>query len=490
VEVDAPALAPGRRDQLVVLCVAGAVLLERIGAALWVGPARRVLDDDEAVYFTVGALVGRGRVPYRDVTFAQPPGIAYLLALPARWLSVLDAIAVARCMAAVAGAVCVYLVGRLALRRYSLTAAVVAMVVMATFPSVSVTDRSLLVEPWLNLCTLCVAVIWLRDAGRPASGAHAVRPTALLAGTVLGFALVMKWWAVLLLAPMAATLVGRRWTELAKAVGAAAGTAVLLLLPVLVVAPTDFLQQAVRYQSVRSDGVAVLDRVGPVFGVGASGLALRGVVPTVVAVLAVGLLVVGRDRDPVLRFGLVWFGVLVAAFLFGPYLGFHYTAHLAPALGLMAAPVAQAGISAWGRPNLAGRVAAAAAAALLAVVVVNDLRWVRGDAVARTAVPVPFAERLRSARGAVWSDSPELVLLAGRVPGVDRSGRVVADPLGGTAPGDYRRSRSSQRQLPDGVELVVVGPSDGVGRTVLTRAGFAQVDQDPASRSSLWERAR
>ena len=487
VEVGGTGHGAGRRDQVVVLCVAAAVLVARLGAALWVGPARRVLDDDEAVYFTAGALVGRGRVPYRDVTFAQPPGIAYLLALPSRWWSVLDAISVARCMSAVAGAACVLLVGRLAVRRYSLTAAVAAMVVMATFPAMAVADRSLLVEPWLNLCTVAAAAVWLRGTGQD-NGVPGEGPSSLLAGAVLGMGLVMKWWAVLLLVPMAATLVGRRRSELAKVLAGAATTAGLLLLPVLVVAPADFVQQTVRYQSARRDGLAVLDRVGPVFGLGTSGLALRGVVPTLVALAALVLLLGRRDSDPVLRFGVVWFGVVAAAFLFGPYLGFHYGAHLAPALGLMAAPVVEAAAEEWRAARPGGRTAVVGLGALLLVVVLNDVRWVRGDTVARTVGPVAFAPRLRSARGATWSPSPEIVLLAGRVPGVDRSGRVVVDPLAGTGPGAYRQDAAAG--LPAQVEVVVVGPSDELDPAKLRADGLARVAVDPATRTSLWAWSR
>ncbi|MFM7062603.1 MAG: hypothetical protein ACKO04_03795, partial [Actinomycetes bacterium] len=487
VEVDKGSVPASRRDQVVVLCVAGAVLVERLGAALWVGPARRVLDNDEAVYFTAAALMGRGSVLYRDVTVAQPPGLAAVLALPSRWLPVLDAIAVGRCLAALAGAGSIVLVGRLALRRYSVGPAVAAMVVMALFPAAALSDRSLLVEPWLNLCTAAAAVWWLGD-GRSTLD---VRRGTLGAGVALGAAATFKWWAGMLVLPMALTLDGRPRAELARTVGVGAATTTLLLLPVLLLAPSDFFQQAVRYQWGRSDGAAVGERLGPLLGAGTDPLAVRHLLPTLVAAAALVLLsrsVGPAGRDPVLRFGLVWYGLLVGAFLLGPYLGFHYTAHLSPALGLMAAPVAQ-----WvlvGRRSARPSVRSVALLLGVAVLVVlsMDLRWVYGDAVAHDPAPVGVEVRARTEDGAVHAPSPDVVLRAGRVPGVDRAGRVRFDPLAASAPGDYRRPRDEPPPLPDRADLVVLGPIDDVAPAQLLADGFLLVEADPSSAITVWER--
>lgn len=476
-----------RASHRVVAATAVALGAVRLAVIATAGPTARGLDGDESIYLTAGLALGRGALLYRDVTVAQPPGLFVLLAPLGQLRSVLDALTVARIGSALAGAFAAYLIGRIALRQYATAAAIAAMVIAATLPAVAVAERSVLIEPWLNLFTLLATACWLATP----AGDRPDRRGAWAAGLALGVALTFKFWALGLLLPMAATTAGRRsWRDLGRVIGGAAATFALVVVPLVAASPSGFVAQTIGYQSGRTDGTAIHDRVRGVFGLGWDQLAWREAVPTLVAALALLLLLCTRRRsDPILRFGMVWYLTTVAAFLVGPYFGFHYVAALAPAVGLMAAAVVAEALTLVAAPDLRARAAGIAAIALLALGVTNDLRWVRGDALGRAPAIESFAVDIRDEPGTVWSPSPERVLVGDRLSGSDGDRRQQLDPFAATAPGATRADGvTAARTLIERSDLVVLGPDDAPLERALQQSGFVWIRRDTATGSSLWRR--
>ena len=462
--------------------VLGAVRLAIIASS---GPTARGLDGDESIYLTAGLALGRGALPYRDVTVAQPPGLFILLAPLGRLTSVLDALTFARVASAIAGAAAAYLIGRIALRQYAPAATCAAMVIAATLPTVAVAERSVLIEPWLNLLTLLAAACWLARPDATSSD----RRNEWAAGVALGAALACKFWALGLLVPMIATRGDRSWRDLARVLAGAAATGALITGAFIAASPSGFAQQTIGYQSGRTDGTAVADRLGGVLGLGWGQLAWREAAPTIVAVLAVVVLVTRRRSDPVLRFGVVWYLTSVVAFLIGPYFGYHYTAALGPAVGLMAAGVLAEVFALVAEPAVRARLVGAVVLALLGLAVVNDVRWVRGDSLGRAAAAESFAAAIRAEPGTVWSPSPERILVADRLPGTDGTGTLRIDPFAATAPGAARADGpSAARTLIERSDLVVLGPEDHDLEGTLRTEGFRWIERDTATGASLWRR--
>lgn len=474
----------GVGPRVVVATTAVAIAAVRLAVILTTGPTGRGLDSDESIYLTAGLALGRGALPYRDVTVAQPPGLFLLLAPLGRLGSVLDALTVARVATALAGAAGVYLIGRIALRGHSTVAAVAAMVIAATLPTVAVVERQVVIEPWLNLFTLLAAAAWLGEgADAPA------RRREWGAGVALGCALACKLWALGLVVPMLATRGRRSWHALGRVAGGAAATLAVTVVPFVVAAPGDFVDQVVRYQSGRTDGPPLTDRLRGVFGLGWDQLAWREAVPTLVAALAIALLCTRRRHDQVLRFGVAWYLATVASFLLGPYFGFNYGAALAPAVGLMATVVVDEAVRAVTTAQPRARLAGVAALTLLAVGLANDLRWVRGDALGTVPTSTAFAGSVRREPGTVWSPWPERILVGDRLPATDGTGRVRFDPFVATAPAGARSDGTTAALVAlDRSDLVVTGSDDRRLGTELARRGFERIRSDAASGRSLWRR--
>jgi hypothetical protein len=146
---------------------------------------------DEGVYFSAAALVARGVVPYRDFVFVHPPGILVGLA-PLIWLShhvmaYSDTFLMLRGLAGLIGAVNVALIGRLTYRAGGVAAAVVAMLLYATFPPAVIDESRLLLEPFMTLFCLLAASCWLPKQTDDSSG-----PRSLWTGAFLGIACFIK----------------------------------------------------------------------------------------------------------------------------------------------------------------------------------------------------------------------------------------------------------------------------------------------------------
>ena len=230
------------------------------------GYLRGITEYDDGVYLGGALRLIEGQLPYKDFAFVQPPGILLLMtpvALIAKITTTVKGLALARVLTALASAACVPLAGNLV--RYR--GAVVTLVtcgVLAVYPGDITTAHTLMLEPWMNLfCLLGVNAAFRRG--------HLARPGRLVwAGLALGFAGVIKFWAV---APAAVLLVlvladrQERTRRTGAYVGGLVAGFVLPALPFLASAPMTFIRstisdQAARTGSAVSTGVRLANLTG------------------------------------------------------------------------------------------------------------------------------------------------------------------------------------------------------------------------------------
>ena len=215
------------------------------------GYLRGITEYDDGVYIGGALRLIEGQLPYKDFAFVQPPGILLLMtpvALIAKITTTVKGLALARVLTALASAACVPLAGNLV--RYR--GAVVTLVtcgVLAVYPGDITTAHTLMLEPWMNLvCLLGVNAAFRRG--------HLARPGRLAwAGLALGFAGVIKFWAI---APAAVLFVlcltdrADRARRTGAYVGALAAGFILPIVPFLASAPMTFLRSTITDQAART----------------------------------------------------------------------------------------------------------------------------------------------------------------------------------------------------------------------------------------------
>jgi len=193
------------------------------------GPVAAPIDHDPGVYFAASAMLVRGVLPYRDFVFVHPPGALYVFA-PLAVFRIDLAFIAARFLAAIVGAVNIYLVGRMG--------GLVGALLYAVYPDAIIAERAPYLEPVLNLACLSSAFFWRKDR-------------SILAGVLAGAACSIKLiGGVWVIAAMASG--GRRLRFL----GAAAATGALLLAPLALTAPRNFILETLLFHSRRPvDGI-------------------------------------------------------------------------------------------------------------------------------------------------------------------------------------------------------------------------------------------
>ncbi len=148
---------------------------------------------DDGVYLGEAIRLLHGDLPYRDYALIQPPGIALAMlpaAIIAKLTSATFGLAVARMATVAASTACVALAGNL-VRHRGTRVTLVTCGLLAIYPADIMAARTLLLEPWMNLCALLAVTAAFR-AGRLAS------PRRLaVAGLFLGFAATIKFWAAI-----------------------------------------------------------------------------------------------------------------------------------------------------------------------------------------------------------------------------------------------------------------------------------------------------
>jgi hypothetical protein len=372
---------------------------------------------DDGVYLGEAIRLLQGQLPYRDYALIQPPGILLVMlpeAIIAKLTSAATGLALARVATVAASVACVALAGHL-VRHRGARVTLVTCGLLAVYPADIMAARTLLLEPWMNLCALAAACLAFRD-GKLAS------PRRLaVAGLVLGFAGTIKFWAVVpavvllaaccirippgddpLLAPSRLPGGGRlsrvRWYLPALAAGFAVPVAALAW-----AAPLDFARSTLVYQATRVGQSAPLSLrldhlTGLILALGGHGLGLSpssytlfqadatatmepttasSAIALAVAVIVAALIAIPYLRAPRARSPLEWFALATAAIAVTAILGYsaffyHYPAFPAPWLAIAAG--AAAGAVPVTSARKAKIAAAAACAAITAVAVLEVIQ--------------------------------------------------------------------------------------------------------------------
>jgi len=413
---------------------------------------------DDGVYLGAAIRMTQGIMPYHDFAFVQPPGILLLMtpaALFARVTSTAAGLALARVLTVLASTACVPLAGNLVRYRGTLATALICGI-LAIYPADIATAHTLLLEPWMNLlCLLGANAAFSR-------GRLAARPGRLAwAGIAIGFASVVKFWAMAPAAVLLAVCLLVRdpgWAKRAIAyVSALAGAFVILLLPFVLSGPGTFFRSTVVYQAARvgtytplslrfahiTGLIDILNYYGNVAWAGANSLFAQSVVADTVpshphflpglAVLAVtGLIAAGylagfRNTTQLEWFALATAVLAVAAILWYSAFFYHYPAFPGPWLAIVT------GVATWRLVSLLQasfrRIAVGLVAVILAGAAVLQLAEV-------SVVGLPKGmERITRqipAGACVVTDETSLVISADRFDAAKPGCPVVIDSLATT----------------------------------------------------------
>ncbi len=213
---------------------------------------------DDGVYLGAAIRLTQGVLPYHDFAFVQPPGILLLMtpvALIARVTSTAAGLALARVLTVLASTACIPLAGRLVRYRGTVTTALTC-AILAIYPPDIASAHTLLLEPWMNLlCLLGANAAFSRGRVAPRTG------RLVWAGIAIGFASVVKFWAM---APAAVLLVvllldrsggaDAARARLRRTGGYLAGLAGAFLIPLapfFISGPAIFFHSTVTYQAAR-----------------------------------------------------------------------------------------------------------------------------------------------------------------------------------------------------------------------------------------------
>jgi hypothetical protein len=238
--------APGKVILLATLLAAGIRLFTLTRPGYLTG----ITEYDDGVYLGAALRMTEGAMPYKDFALVQPPGILLLMApvaLLAKLTTTVKALALARVLTALASAACVPLAGNL-VRYRGTVVTLVTCGVLAVYPGDISAAHTLMLEPWMNLfCLLAMNAAFRRG--------HLARPGRLAwAGLALGFAGVIKFWAV---APAVVLLVlclvvsQDRVRRVRAYLPALAAGFIIPVLPFLLSAPSTFLHATVSDQAAR-----------------------------------------------------------------------------------------------------------------------------------------------------------------------------------------------------------------------------------------------
>ncbi|WP_353829087.1 glycosyltransferase 87 family protein [Agromyces sp. SYSU T0242] len=391
-----PTTARGTSIVIVVLIAAVAAILRAAPfafpeAVLW------IRENDDGVMYSGALALLRGAAPYADFDYVHPPGSLLLLAPFAALGSVTNeavGLAGARLLTIAVGVANTVLIGML-LRRFGSGAIVIGAGAYAVWGTAVATERTYLLEPYLNLALLVALAAFA--AGR--------RGAPVSAGIAIGLAVVVKFWAildVLVIGALAWSRSGRSGLLRYLAAGSAAAAAVAL--PFLVRDPGAMWRLTVSAQLGRRGNDVDLAERADVFSPYLSFPALRELIPTTASALGVALLLAvaavplvaaaRARRTPRDWPDEAWWSVITLAHALAIGLSamffYHYAAWIMAPLALSLG----AAVGRLRRRRL--RVAAvAAASAVLALMAAGDLR---------SATPTPSASTIRA-----WATSHDCV---------------------------------------------------------------------------------
>jgi alpha-1,2-mannosyltransferase len=392
---------------------------------------------DASVYYSAGAALIHGSVPYRDFILLHPPGVVLAVA-PAAWIGRLTSDHIGFTLAmlefaafgAVSAVLVVLVARRLGVGCLSATAG--GLFYAMWFPSVRNEYLSRL-EPLGNLLVLCGLVGFVGIGGRQS------RRSAVLCGAALGAATSVKiWYAVPLAVVLCFLVARRRLGDAGRAVLGAAAAGVLICGPFLALAPSSMWRMVISDQFGRDQAnplraLVMLQRLPA--GVSWPAAYLLGSV----LLLAVGVLLVLAWRTPPMRLPAALLLANGAVLVAAPSWFFSYANFLTPAAALCVAAGAAA-VNVDHRKTgrflpLACAVAGAGVVALALVIPANRLWY------GRTAHPSLPSRELASAIidvRCVMSDSPMALIalnaldrnLANGCPNwIDVTGRTYASDM-------------------------------------------------------------
>ena len=295
---------------------------------------------DDGVDLGAAIRLAHGSIPYRDFLFGHPPGVPLLmtpLAFVGRITGTRVLMAVVRIVTLVVTAAGVVLIGRL-VRHRGVHAVIVAGVLLAVFPMAVTADKTLLLEPYLNLlCLVGASLLFGRD--EPST------KRLVAAGAAFGFAGAIKLWAVLpALVAIACCLPAVRRKVRPVALGMAGGF-LAPTLPFFLLAPSAFLRDVIAIQLSRGSSVGSVSVSGRlVYITGIQGLpavhATERLAELVSASIVILVVVAFACRPAPKR--LDWFALgtavtAVTALLVAPDFHPHYSYFTAPFIALLVA---------------------------------------------------------------------------------------------------------------------------------------------------------
>ena len=381
---------------------------------------------DDGPYFGSAVRLVHGVLPYRSFIFVQPPGITLLMSpvgLLTRVIGTAWGLAIGRVLTVLASTAGVVLAGLL-VRHRGLLAVIVTCGVMAVYPDSVAAAHTVLVEPWLVLFCLIGAVA-VFDGDRLAG------PRRLAwGGVAFGFAGAVEPWAIVPVIVVFALCLPHVRRAAAFAAGAAAGFLVPVL-PFAALAPRQFYQSLIVAQvghRASSGRVGLWVRIQQMAGLSHLNNPSHATLLAAVLVLVVfvaGALGVASLVTRRLPSALDWFAVLtavlvVAMLLWPRQFHYHFSAFLAPFLGLaIALPAASvvAGAQPLGGMRGTGRWLGRSAVGLAGVVLVvlAAVQVSSESAGANVIGPIPSAiDRIIPPGSCVLTDQVSLTILANR----------------------------------------------------------------------------
>lgn len=243
------------------------------------------------------ALTG-GQLPYDNFALAQPPGMTIIM-LPfagiAHAFSSAVGLSAARVVTAIVAAADVFLVAFLA-RYHGLASTAAAGILFALYPFAFLATGSALFAPWLLFCCLLAAVLAFEETELSSSGGH-----LLAAGLLLGYAVVIKPWAIVPALVLVGCCLVKRREYSGHLIGGIVAAIVIPCFIFFLAAPGNFWRDVVVAELGQNGARAgaVGSRFAQVLGLGAPiGLHSAGALATALAaiVLAVILLVMLAQR--------------------------------------------------------------------------------------------------------------------------------------------------------------------------------------------------
>jgi hypothetical protein len=296
------------------------------------------LTPDIASWLGASIRLVHGAIPYRDFDMLQPPGFT-LLASPfaflSEWIGTRDALAVLRLCTPLLAAASVLLIGKV-VRHRGPAAVIVACGVMAFYPAELYALRSGLLESVVDFfCVAGAALMFDGDSLSPS------RRRILLGGIAFGIAGAVKAPAIVpVLVLSVLCLSDLRHRLLPFLTGVVAGFGVPTL-PFFLLAPGSFMRDVLTAALASAPGahrVSIPVRLGDITGTSAFDAGAPAAIIATAAI--VGIVVASfllRPRQPTT---LEWFAIAatvlaVIAQLAPTYYFAHYTAFVAPFLGVL-----------------------------------------------------------------------------------------------------------------------------------------------------------